>query len=140
MVRAGLAPLLADGRVDLSACDPPGVLLPPGAALILAMAVHELAANALKHGALSVPGGCVSVACSTDPGGDGYLVEWVGRGGPTVLGPPARKGFGLRLVERGLAMQPSMGADLRFEPEGLRCMLRMPSPRRVRPNYRADAV
>jgi two-component sensor histidine kinase len=141
VVRAGLAPLTADGtRVNLSACDPSGVVLPPGAALTLAMAVHELAANALKHGALSVPEGRVSVACKTDPGGDGYLVEWVERGGPPVPGPPARRGFGLRLLERGLAMQAGMGADISFEPEGLRCTLRLPSPRRLRPNHRAHGI
>jgi PAS domain S-box-containing protein len=134
VVRAGLAPVAADGaRVDLSALEAPGVFLPPGAALTLAMAVHELAANALRHGALSVPQGRVRVACLPGDGGeDGTprgALEWLERGGPPVPGPPAHRGFGLRLLERGLAMQAGMGADLRFEPEGLRCTISLPSPR-----------
>lgn len=134
VVRAGLAPLAVGcGRVDLSDFEAPGVFLPPGVALTLAMAVHELAANALRHGALSAPAGRVRVAYVASLGHDGStprnVVEWVERGGPPVAGPPARRGFGLRLLERGLAMQAGMGADLRFEPEGLRCTLRLPSPR-----------
>ena len=110
VVRAGLAPLLVDGaRVDLSACEGSGVFLPPGAALTLAMAIHELATNALRHGALSMPGGRVRVAYLASHGDDGSVtkdvVEWVERGGPPVAGPPERRGFGLRLLERGLAMQ-----------------------------------
>ncbi len=97
------------------------------------MAVHELATNALRHGALSVPEGRVSIACraAAGPGGDAQAVEWTERGGPPVAGPPARRGFGLRLLERGLAAQAGAGADLRFEPEGLRCTLRLPSPPRA---------
>jgi PAS domain S-box-containing protein len=132
VLRAGLAPVAAEGaRVDLSGCEEAGVVLPPGAALTLAMAVHELATNALRHGALSVPQGRVRVTCvAADTGEDGASrdrVEWLERGGPPVAGPPGKRGFGLRLLERGLAMQAGMGADLRFEPEGLRCTLRLPA-------------
>ncbi|MBD0272905.1 MAG: sensor histidine kinase, partial [Acetobacteraceae bacterium] len=128
VVRAALEPLaIGEARVDLSGCAS-DVVLPPGAALAMAMAVHELAANALRHGALSVPNGRVSVACRADPEGGAHAVEWVERGGPPVAGPPAKRGFGLRLLGRGLATQAGMAADLRFEPEGLRCTLRMPPP------------
>jgi PAS domain S-box-containing protein len=135
VVRAGLAPMDMDAaRVDLSASGAADAVLPPGAAVTLAMAVHELAANALKHGALSVPGGRVSVACRTAAeSGGAAVVEWVERGGPPVAGPPSRRGFGLRLLERGLAAQAGVGADLRFEPEGLRCTLRLPRPPRAVP-------
>jgi two-component sensor histidine kinase len=54
------------------------------------------------------------------------MVEWLERGGPPIAGPPTRRGFGLRLLERGLTAQAGMAADLRFEPEGLRCALRLP--------------
>ncbi|MCO6415864.1 PAS domain S-box protein [Siccirubricoccus sp. KC 17139] len=145
VVRAGLTPLVVDGgRVDLSGCDAEEVFLPAGAALTLAMAVHELATNALRHGALSVPSGHVRVACraaNAENGGTARdTVEWVERGGPPIVGPPARRGFGLRLLERGLAMQSGMGADLRFEPEGLRCTLYLPSSRLARPGRRADGA
>jgi two-component sensor histidine kinase len=122
----------------------PGVFLPPGAALTLAMAVHELATNALRHGALSTPGGHVRVAYLALGGDEGAelreAVEWVERGGPSLPGAPERRGFGLRLLERGLAMQAGMGANLHFEPEGLRCTLRLPSLRLARPNSRTDGA
>jgi two-component sensor histidine kinase len=145
IVRASLAPLMAGrSRVDLSACEAPGVVLPPGAALTLAMAIHELATNAVRHGALSVEGGRVRLAfLSADDDTSGvprYVLEWVERGGPPIAGPPVRRGYGLRLLERGLAMQAGMAADLHFEPEGLHCTLRIPPPRRVRLNHRAEGA
>ena len=93
----------------------------------MAMALHELATNALKHVALSAPEGRVAIACRADDCG-AQVVEWVERGGPPIAGPPAREGFGLRLLERGLVTQAGMAADLRFEPEGLRCTFRLPPP------------
>jgi two-component sensor histidine kinase len=117
------------------------VFLPPGAALTLAMAIHELATNALRHGALSVPGGRVSIACETAPEGGAQVVGWTERGGPPVAGPPARRGFGLRLLERGLAAQAGVAPNLRFEPEGVRCILRLPpSPRAAFPEPRPDGA
>ena len=106
-----------------------GALLPPAQALALAMALHELATNALKHGALSAAGGRVAVSCGTDPDGGAHLLEWVERGGPPVPGPPTRRGFGLRLLQHGLATQSGLAADLRFEREGLRCGIRLPPAR-----------
>ena len=127
VVRAALEPLAIDAaRVDLSGCAARAVL-PPGAAL--ALAVHELDTNALKHGALSVPEGRVFVACAAADAADGgssSVVEWTERGGPPIAGPPAKRGFGLRLLGRGLATQAGRGADIRFEPEGVRCTLHLP--------------
>jgi PAS domain S-box-containing protein len=117
--------LRGEERADLGGCASPAVL-PPVQALALALALHELATNAAKHGALSTPEGRVFVACRTDPADGATLIEWVERGGPTVSGPPVRHGFGLRLLQRGLARQAGMEAELRFEPEGLRCTLRLP--------------
>jgi two-component sensor histidine kinase len=129
-VRAALDPLALDAaHVDLSGCAS-DVFLPPATALALALALHELATNARMHGALSVPQGRVSVACRREPADAaaeaGPVVEWVERGGPRVAGPPAKRGFGLRLLGRGLGPEAGMGADLRFEPEGVRCALRLP--------------
>ena len=130
VVRAGLAPFALDaGRVDLSGCDSTEAVLPPGAAMTLAMAVHELATNALKHGALSVPEGRVCVGCrraASDAADAAPVLEWAERGGPSIAGPPAKRGFGLRLLGGGSAAQAGMGADLRFEPEGVRCTFRLP--------------
>jgi two-component sensor histidine kinase len=140
VVRSALDPLAVErDRVDLSGCAAE-VVLPPAAALCLSMALHELATNALKHGALSVPEGRVSIACKADPEDGAEVVEWVERGGPPIAGPPARRGFGLRLLGRGLAGEAGTAADIHFEPEGLRCTLRLPSPRSVQPNCQADGA
>jgi two-component sensor histidine kinase len=79
----------------------------------------------------------VTITCETDPRDGARIVEWAERDGPPVAGPPARQGFGRRLLERGESMQEDMGANLRFEPEGLRCTLRLPSPRSVHPDSQA---
>ena len=131
VARAALAPNTAGAaaaRVDLRACRGSDTVLPPAQAMALALALHELATNALKHGALSAPGGRVSLACRADPEDGAHLVEWVERGGPPIPRPPARKGFGLRLLQRGLKTQAGLRADLRFEPDGVRCTLRLPPP------------
>jgi PAS domain S-box-containing protein len=119
----------------VSANGPP-VRLAPETALALAMAMHELATNAAKHGALSVPTGRVAVDWRVEPppGGttdasDGtLLLEWSEHGGPPVSGPPTRRGFGSRLIERGLPVQLGRGGavSLEFAPPGLRCRIRAP--------------
>ena len=113
-------------RVELRNARACGTLLAPAQVLTLALALHELATNALRHGALSTPGGRVSVCCGPDPAEEGaQRVVWAERDGPSIPAPPTRTGFGLRLLERGLASQAGMEAETRFEPDGLRCALRL---------------
>jgi PAS domain S-box-containing protein len=96
------------------------VWMAPRAALALALALHELGTNAVKYGALSSEAGRVSVRWST---GEGRLrVEWKETGGPPVS-EPARRGFGSRLLERGLDADLVGTAEMRFESDGLRCLL-----------------
>jgi PAS domain S-box-containing protein len=125
LVRTALAPHAgkADGSAPrrVSASGPP-VRLAPETALALAMAMHELATNAAKHGALSVPGGRVEVGWRVEPppggtaaagaGGGTLVLEWAEHGGPPVPGPPKRRGFGSRLIERGC--RSSSGAAARW--------------------------
>jgi two-component sensor histidine kinase len=92
--------------------------LAPRAALALAMALHELGTNAAKYGALSVEGGRVSI--SWEQAGGRLRLQWRESGGPPVE-PPGRRGFGSRLIERGLAADLGGTAALRFDPAGLRC-------------------
>jgi PAS domain S-box-containing protein len=127
VLRAALEPLVPNAaQVDLSGCVP-GIVLPPATALALAMAVHELGTNARRYGALSVPAGRISITCHpSDPDATDAVMAWAERGGPPVKDQPARRGFGLRLLQRGLAAEAGMGADIRFEPEGLHCTLRLP--------------
>ena len=136
VARAALAPLLATAeaaeRVRLE--GPAGVRIGPREAQALALALHELATNALKHGALSAPGGGVALRWRTaeaPPMEDRVALDWVESGGPALAGPPARRGFGTRLFERGLARDLGAGADvsLDFAPTGLRAAIRFAAPR-----------
>jgi len=98
----------------------PDVHLCSKAALAFSMAFHELGTNALKYGALSPGGGQVDLCTSIEPG---YLnVEWKESGGPPVQ-PPARRGFGSRLLERGLAAELEGSVDMQFETTGVRCAI-----------------
>ena len=96
------------------------VWLAPRAALALALALHELSTNAVKYGGLCEDGGRVQVAWSLD--GDKLAFGWKELGGPPVVQPSGR-GFGSRLIERGLAADLGGTARLLFEPDGLRCTI-----------------
>jgi PAS domain S-box-containing protein len=114
-----------EGRLQL---DGPAVLLTPGAAQPLAMLLHELATNAAKHGALSAPGGTVALRWSLDPADGALRLTWAERGGPPLAGPPARTGFGTRLLT-SLArrqLQGEAGFDW-SDPAGLAVTLRIPA-------------
>ncbi|TNC14435.1 PAS domain S-box protein [Methylobacterium terricola] len=102
----------------------PSLFVGPSAALSLGLMLHELATNALKYGALSVPNGCVTVDWTVEGTGAvaEFRLDWREQGGPPVT-PPTRRGFGSRLIQRGLA-----GGDvaLRYAVEGVRCTLSAP--------------
>ncbi len=101
--------------------------LDPRRALALAMALHELGTNAAKHGALSGPDGRVRVEWGQRQvdGEDVIELEWQERDGPPVQ-PPAQRGFGSRLLERGLKHDLGGDVELTFEPEGLRYRVSIP--------------
>ena len=103
------------------------IRLPPQTALSLSMAFHELSTNAVKHGALSSPGGCVRITWTLRPSGDRprLAIQWEERGGPAVS-PPLCKGFGSRLLERGLARELDGEVRLRYEPAGVVCCIEFP--------------
>lgn len=100
------------------------VRLHPQPALALGMALHELATNATKYGALSSAGGRLEVAWRREP--DLLHLAWTELGGPTVQ-PPARRGFGSRLIEQGLAYELQAEVRLDFNPGGVSCVFRIPS-------------
>lgn len=103
--------------------DGPDLTLLPSAAQPLAMALHELAVNALRHGAVTQPDGRVAVSWRRTEDG-GALITWRETGGPSP-DPDTEPGFGLRLVEANLA--GPLGGEARFDwrPEGLLCELRL---------------
>ena len=118
-------PLGRTHGVDFSASGAP-VLLNPRATLTLSMILHELAANAIKYGAFSQPGGHVDISWSTEA--DTVQLVWQERGGPPVI-LPERRGFGTRLLERSANYELGGAVDLQFLPGGLRCALRFPVTR-----------
>ena len=101
--------------------------LSPKRALALGMAFHELATNAARHGALSVPGGRVEVGWTLTQDGKALRLTWREAGGPAITTPGPR-GFGLRLVEQGLAREIAGSVDLQLAREGLTCSWEMKLP------------
>lgn len=93
----------------------------------VALALHELATNAAKHGVFSAPGGHVRIEWDApkSEGNEGVFVTWTEDGGPEVAGPPSHAGFGTSLLDRLIAAQ---GGELTREwrKEGLRVALSLP--------------
>ena len=113
-----------DPAGDRIRIDGPNARLAPSVALAVSMALHELATNAMKYGALSVPGGSVRLDW-TRPADEGPLhLEWEERGGPSVTAPQA-KGFGARLLA-SLTGELGAPADIDYRAEGVVCRLRAP--------------
>jgi two-component sensor histidine kinase len=128
LIQRTLAPHLdrAGSRLTL---EGPDLWLSPNRALTIALAMHELATNAVKYGALSDEAGRVAVRWRVleEAGGRQLCLDWTESGGPPVT-PPARRGFGSRLVERSLAHDLQGQVTLSFEPEGVRCRVIAPLP------------
>jgi len=103
------------GRIKI---DGPALPLSPRQAIALSLALHELATNALKYGALSSNAGEVDIAWQQD--GEAFRLGWSERGGPPVT-PPQRTGFGTRMLQRNLAAELRGTVNLDYAPEGLRC-------------------
>ena len=91
------------------------------------MAIHELATNAVKHGALSNATGQVLIDWRIEPDEKGQRLHfsWQESGGPAVK-QPERRGFGSKLIERGLAAELGGAVQMRFEPTGLVCIIDAP--------------
>ena len=95
---------------------------------VLGMALHELATNAAKYGALSTDDGRVAISSRVTSDRVARLcVGWCECGGPSVA-EPARRGFGMRLIEDALAYEVDGNVTLRFPAQGLRCEIRIPVP------------
>jgi PAS domain S-box-containing protein len=109
------------------AIDGEGVYLAPQAALMLAMIFHELATNAAKYGSLSAPAGKLALSWKVANGSSPrrLRIEWQESGGPAVSAP-ARRGFGSKLVERGITQELKGSAEMTFDPAGLRCTMEIP--------------
>ena len=99
----------------------PDVILNPRATHALTLALHELSANAVKHGALSSEGGHIEVKWERNPSG-GFELFWIESGGP-IVARPSRRGFGSTLLERVTGPELGGTAFFDFRPEGLKVTL-----------------
>ncbi|CAO4136392.1 PAS domain S-box protein [Methylorubrum extorquens] len=104
------------------------VFLAAKPALALAMALHELATNAAKYGALSTESGSVELRWHVIHEGESkrFCLTWSEQGGPPILTQPTRKGFGSRLIERSFAAEVGGEVKLTYAPSGLICRLEAP--------------
>jgi light-regulated signal transduction histidine kinase (bacteriophytochrome) len=102
----------------------PDLVLTSKSALALSLAIHELATNAAKYGALSTPSGRVAIRWRLTEAG-GLDLCWTESGGPAVRAP-TRRGFGSTLIERALAMETDGTASLRYLPGGVVCDVALP--------------
>lgn len=127
IVREAMSPFVRsnpDGQISIEGRP---VRLRPKVALSLGMALHELATNASKYGALSVSRGQVAIWWTAETVGGAPHLElfWKEQGGPTVK-PRIRRGFGSRLIEQGLAHELGGRAHLEYLPSGISCKISFP--------------
>ena len=116
---AVLEALAVGDRIHISG---PEIRLSSKISLALSMAFHELGTNAVKYGALSAGRGSVELTWVVNDA-NWLDLEWNERGGPRVE-TPHRRGFGSRLLERGLASELNGTVEMTFPPEGVQCKIR----------------
>jgi two-component sensor histidine kinase/DNA-binding response OmpR family regulator len=111
------------GDADKVVASGPDFILQPAPAQTLALAIHELATNAAKYGALSSSTGKVRLAWQLNS--DGLELQWVESGGPRVRAP-STSGYGTRVVTTSVEGQLGGRATFEWRAEGLRCILWIP--------------
>ncbi|MEW9856871.1 CHASE domain-containing protein [Novosphingobium sp. M1R2S20] len=123
VVRSELAPYMegSEGHVEMSG---PEIKLAPNDAMSLGLAIHELATNAAKYGALSTETGRIHVTWSL-VSEDCAEVHWREEGGPPVQ-EPSKRGFGRDLIEKIVAHELRSQVDLLFLPAGVECRFNVP--------------
>lgn len=125
-IERAIEPFNESNRISV---EGPDVWLTPKQTLAFALALHELATNAIKYGALSSKTGSVKIAwelVDQDDEAEQMLeMNWREEGGPQVASPE-NSGFGTRLIGRGVGRDLGADAELEFRPEGVRAKLRSP--------------
>jgi two-component sensor histidine kinase/DNA-binding response OmpR family regulator len=116
------------GEADKIVMSGSDVILQPAPAQTLALAIHELATNAAKYGALSSSTGKVRLTWDLSP--DGLELRWIESGGPCVTAPAA-SGYGTRVVTASVEGQLGGRAVFEWLAEGLRCTLRIPAGEKI---------
>lgn len=121
LLQSVIAPFHGDSVFSLSG---ERMLIPPSHTSTLSLAVHELATNSAKYGALAAPFGHVAIEWHE---ADGQLVmTWSETDGPPILVQPTREGFGTTMIRRLITTQLGGSIDLRFDPAGLFCTISVP--------------
>jgi len=129
LAKTALAPFGAEpgGRISI---DGDAIEVPSGASRPVGMALYELATNAVKHGALSVPRGRVNVCWQESASVAGMrrlLLTWVESGGPAV-GEPKHHGVGTALIDEAIPYELGGEVEHEFAPAGVRCHITIPLP------------
>jgi PAS domain S-box-containing protein len=120
LVTEELAPYRAGDKITIRG---PDISLQPATAQGLALAVHELATNAAKHGALSSPNGKITLDWHLR--GDSLTLNWAENGGP-VIAEPSSRSFGLKVIVASIEQQLSGKTAFDWDPDGLRCEFSIP--------------
>ncbi len=117
-------------RRDRVTVTGPEVKLPSSVVQVLSLALHELATNALKYGALAQEQAILSVDWDvfTADGTRWLVVRWIEEGVMLPPEPPTRRGFGRQLVEQALPYELAAATDFGFADDGVRCEIRLPLP------------
>jgi two-component sensor histidine kinase len=118
---------VSEPGMDRLHCKGPKLQIPGSNIVPISMMFHELATNALKYGALSVPHGELQVQWSLEEGAGGrsyLLCQWLETGGPEVV-PPKRRGYGAELIE-GTCRHLGGTVELNFDPKGLTAIIKLP--------------
>jgi len=130
LVMACVSTFVVDGTGRIHP-DGPDVRLAPNATVSFVMALHELATNAMKYGALSNEKGRIEISWTVGKDRDGkemLEITWNEMDGPEVS-PPEREGFGRRMLEKGIARELSGEVELDYPPSGLVCRMSFPLDR-----------
>lgn len=126
LIATALRPHGTDDRFRISG---PKVMLGPHQTVSFALAVHELATNSVKYGALSTESGAIDICWTVEEVNDGRPElhwSWTESGGPTI-GDIADEGFGTKLIKHSLASEIGGDVGIDFRPEGLICHVRAPT-------------
>jgi PAS domain S-box-containing protein len=113
---------------DKIVIEGPAAELPPSSAQVLALAVHELATNALKYGALKQPTGRLRVAWQLHTAGEEtqLVLDWHETGVSMPAGKPTRRGYGSDLIENALPYQLMAKTNFAHGSDGVRCSISVP--------------
>lgn len=135
LITEELEPYQGGGGSQVAVRAKTEVALRPKAALAVCLAIHELATNAGKYGALSVPGGLLDIHWDVAPERPRELkLTWRESGGPPVS-KPTRTGFGFKLITASLAYEIEGTVDMKFPIEGLTCDITIPLDALVLPDH-----